>query len=266
MSTTFDPKFVPSAKALAIVQLTVADLKSNESILEMLVATEGKIDLLHAQQSVGIYVLKQRGWSNGNLAAKTNYSERTIVRKYIEGMAVLRTGETTRTIAAVRAAELTQKTVEECTKGTGDSVSKIESLERSAVGKALLGSFTTMEGKIPDSVLINKVITETANVVAAQAEPATAGTFIDAIPQVTEMLGLKIKKRATDPDGGANTPHSVDFHLKAALKDAKAIATASNEDYVASATDVKALLALCAYLSLELLIDESVAKAVEALA
>lgn len=266
MSTTHDPKFTPSNDALAVVGLSVNKVKTDKAIFDLLAHADEQIDTLESQKSVAIYILKQRGWSNAKIAQRTNYAERTVVRKYIEGMAVLRTGETTRTIAAVRAADLTEKTVQECTKGTGDTESKIQMLERAALAKELQGKFVTNEGKVPDKAVVDRVIDATAKVVAAQSEPATAGTFIDAIPQVTEDLGLKAKSRSTEPDGGKATAQTVEFHLKAALKDAKAIADAADEDYLPSPADIKALLKLCEYLGLELLIEADVAQAVEALA
>lgn len=266
MSTTHDPKFIPSDNALAVVGLSKSKVQSDTAIFNFLREADEKIDTLDSQKSVAIYILKQRGWTNAKIAQRTNYAERTIVRKYIEGMAVLRTQETTRTIAAVRAADLTEKTVQDCTKGTGDSESKIQALERAALSKEVTAKFTTESGQVPDKVLIDRVINATAQVVAAQSEPATAGTFIDAIPQVTESLGLTAKTRSTDSDGGKSTPQTVEFHLKAALKDAKALADAAEQDYVPTPRDVKALLSLCEYLGLELLIEPGVAAAVEALA
>ena len=265
MSTTHDPKFLPSSEALAVVGLAKSHLQTDNAIFKFLQEADEKIDTLDSQKSVAIYVLKQRGWSNANIAKRTNYAERTIVRKYIEGMAVLRTGETTRTVAAVRSADLTEKTVQECTKGTGDSESKIQALERAALTKEVQAKFTTESGKVPDKVVIDRVIDATAKVVAAQSEPATAGTFIEAIPQVTEELGLVVKKRTPDNDGGT-APQGVEFHLKAALKDAQAIAKAADQDYVPTPQDVAALLRLCQYLGLDLALEPEVAQAVEALA
>jgi hypothetical protein len=256
MSTTQDPKFLPSNEALSVVGLSQAKLRNDETIFKMLAHNDEQIDTLESQKSVAIYVLKQRGWTNAKIAQRTNYAERTVVRKYIEGMAVLRTGETTRTISAVRSADLTEAAVQECTKGTGDSESKIQKLEVAALTKEVTGKYQTEHGKAPSAATIIKVVEETNKVVTAQAEPATAGTLIDAIPQVTEALGLTVKQRDTDPDGGARTPQTVEFHIKAALKDAKAIAKAAEEAYVPSPADIKALLALSEFLGLHLVVED----------
>jgi len=266
MSTTQDPKFLPSNEALSVVGLSQAKLKNDETIFKMLAHNDEQIDTLESQKSVAIYVLKQRGWTNAKIAQRTNYAERTVVRKYIEGMAVLRTGETTRTISAVRSADLTEAAVQECTKGTGDSESKIQKLEVAALTKEVTGKYQTEHGKAPSAATIIKVVEETNKVVTAQAEPATAGTLIDAIPQVTEALGLTVKQRDTEPDGGVRTPQTVEFHIKAALKDAKAIAKAADEAYVPSPADVKAILTLCEFLNLELMLPEDVEASVKAMA
>jgi hypothetical protein len=257
MSTTHDPKFVPSNEALQVVGLSQNKIKTDKAIFDMLAHADEQIDTLESQKSVGIYILKQRGYSNAKIAQRTNYAERTVVRKYIEGMAVLRTGETTRTIAAVRAADLTEKTVQECTKGTGDSEAKIQLLERAAMTKEVQAKYITEAGKLPDKSTIDRVIDAVVQVVAAQSEPATAGTFIDAIPQVTDEVGLKAKPRTSGTDGGT-APQSVEFHLAAALKDAKAIAKAAEEAYLPSPADTRALLALCDYLGLHLVIETEV--------
>ena len=266
MSTTQDPKFLPSNEALAVVGLSQVELKTDEGIFKMLAQNDQQIDTLESQKSVAIYVLKQRGWTNAKIAQRTNYAERTVVRKYIEGMAVLRTGETTRTIAAVRSVDLTEQAVQECTKGTGDSESKIEKLEVAAMTKEITSKYQTEGGKTPTAALITKMIDQAKKVVTAQAEPATAGTLIDAIPQVTEALKVTVKQRDTDSDGGASSPQTVEFHLKAALKDAKAIAKAADEAYVPTPADVKALLTLCQYLNLELMLPEDVEASVKAMA
>jgi hypothetical protein len=266
MSTTQDPKFLPSNEALSVVGLSQAKLKSDEAIFKMLAHNDEQIDTLESQKSVAIYVLKQRGWTNAKIAQRTNYAERTVVRKYIEGMAVLRTGETTRTIAAVRASDLTEAAVQECTKGTGDSEGKIRKLETAALTKEVTSKYQMENGAEPSAAVIAKVADEVAKVVKAQAEPVTAGTLIDAIPQVTEELKMVVKQRTPDQDGGANTPQTVEFHLKAALKDAKAIAKAAEEPYVPTPADVKAILGLCQYLGLDLMLPEDVEAAVVAIA
>jgi hypothetical protein len=266
MATTHDPKFVPSSDALAVVGLSVSRVKTDTEIFKFLAEADEKIDTLDSQKSVAIYILKMRGWSNANIAKRTNYAERTIVRKYIEGMAVLRTQETTRTIAAVRSADLTEKTVQECTKGTGDSESKIQALERAALTKEVTTKFVTDDGKAPSKQVIDRIIDETAKIVSAQSEPATAGTFIDAIPQVTEAVGITAKTRSSNSEGGKNNPMGVEFHIKAALKDANAIADANGSDYVPTPADVKQVLTLCQFLGLDLILEPEVAAAVEALA
>lgn len=256
MSTTHDPKFVPSNDALQVVGLSQNKVKTDKAIFDMLAHADEQIDTLESQKSVGIYILKQRGYSNAKIAQRTNYAERTVVRKYIEGMAVLRTGETTRTIAAVRSADLTEKTVQECTKGAGDSESKIQLLERAALTKEVQAKYVTDSGKIPDKVVIDQVIDQVTTVVAAQSEPATAGTFIDAIPQITENVGLKVKNREPSKQGEAG-PQTVEFHVRAALKDAKALAKAAEMDYEPTPADLSALLSLCDYLGLHLVVEDA---------
>jgi len=268
MSSNIDPKFVPSAKALHVIGLKVSDLRRDEDILKVIEDRSTAIGLAENQISVAICVLQQRGWTNSQIGKKTNYSERTVTRKGIEGLAILRTGEVTRTVAAIRAANLSKKIVDACTKGTGDTESKITQLERAAIASELRSRYVTEANRAPDSVVLDRVLDAVREVVETNAEPANAASFVDAIPSVSGELGLTAKDngRSGHNQGGSTTPQAVEFHLKAALKDAQALTAASEAEYVPTPQDVKALLDLCMYLNIELALEPAVAEAVEALA
>lgn len=268
MSSNVDPKFVPSARALQVVGLKVNDLRTDESILKVIQDRETAIGQAENQISVAICVLQQRGWTNANIGKKTNYSERTVTRKGIEGLAILRTGEVTRTVAAIRAGSLSRKVVDACTKGAGDVESKILALEKAALAQELSSRYVTEQNRRPDAAVLDKVVEAVTAVVEANAEPANAASFVDAIPQVSETLGLKAKDngRSGHNQGGSSTPQGVEFHMRAALKDAQAIADAAGAEYVPTPQDVKALFELCSFLNIELALEPEVAQAVEALA
>ena len=269
MSNNSDPKFVPSAKALSIVGLKVGELRTDEGIIRLIQDRDAAIGVAENQISVAVFTLMQRGWSTAAIGAKTQYAERTVIRKGIEGMAILRTGEVTRTVAAIRTGNLSKRVVKECTAGADPSEVKITRLERAAIGSELQSRYVvTSTKKQPDSVVIDLVLQAVKDVVEGDSEPLNAASFVAAIPHVSEDVGLTAKEstRASRNHGGDNTPQGVEYHLRAALKDAQAIANAADADYVPTPQDVKALLDLCMFLNLELTLDPSIAQAVEALA
>lgn len=268
MSNNSDPKFVPSAAALQVVGLKVADVRTDDGIIKLIHDRDTAIGVAENQISVAIFVLMQRGWTTAAIGAKTNYAERTVTRKGIEGMAILRTGEVTRTVAAIRSGNLSKKVVNECTKGGDSSDLKIARLERAAVGAELQSRYiNTNSNAAPDAVTLDKVMEAVAAIVQADEEPINAASFVAAIPHVSADLDLQAKDTNRSPrnQGGDNTPQGVEFHLKAALKDAQAIAAAAKADYVPTPQDVHALLQLCSYLNIELALEPEVAQAVEAL-
>jgi hypothetical protein len=268
MSSNVDPKFVPTAKALSVVGLRVSDIRRDEDILKVIEERNTAIGLAENQISVAICVLQQRGWTNAQIGQKTNYSERTVTRKGIEGLAILRTSEVTRTVAAIRAANLSKKVVDACTKGAGDAESKIAALERAALASELQSRYVTDSNRVPDAVVLDRVVEAVREVVETNAEPANAASFVDAIPSISESMGLKAKdgSRSGHNQGGSNSPQAVEFHLRAALRDAQAIANAADADYVPTPQDIKALFELTSFLNIELALEPEVAQAVEALA
>jgi len=269
MSSNVDPRFVPSAKALTVVGLKVGDIRTDEGILKLIHDRDAAIGAAENQISVAIFVLMQRGWTTASIGAKTNYAERTVTRKGIEGLAILRTGEVTRTVAAIRTGNLSKKVVKECTAGGDPAEMKIKRLERAAIGAELQSRYVvTATKQAPDAKTLDAVIAAVADIVDGDSEPMNAASLVDAIPHVTEQTGLTAKdgKRSGHNQGGSTTPQAVAYHLRLALKDAKAIAAAANEDYIPTPQDVQALFDLCQFLNIDLALEPDVAKAVEALA
>ena len=246
---TTDPKFVPSTEALHVVGLSANVFRNNDTALKFIEDSLTAIDTKDFQISVVVYVLRERGVTNEILAPRFGWSERTITRKYTEGMAILRTQETTRTVAAVRKASLSQTLVDTLTQGLGDSETKMSALEEAAVGKSVQDAFVSTTGKEPTEGQIADVIRLTKEVVVKNAQPETAYSLVNAIPSISETVGLVAKKKTRKPgDAGDSGPYGLEFHFKAALKDAQQIVKDSEGDaYVITPEDATALLALLAY-------------------
>jgi hypothetical protein len=266
-TTNTDPKYVPSAAALEVVGLKVGDIRNTEHALEFIAEAIKEIETKDFQISVTVYVLRKRGVTNEVLAPRFGWAERTISRKYVEGLAILRTQETTRTMSAIRKAALSLTVVEKCTEGLGDSESKIAALEAASVGSVVQSDYIQPNGKEATTEQIAQVLALTAQAAEANAEPATATAFVDAIPQISERVGLVAKeKKRTPSKAGEAGPFAVEYHLKAALKDAQAIAEAASLEYTPTPADVKALMDLCVFLGIGLDLDPETVAAVEALA
>ena len=269
MSDTTDPKFMPPTEALATVGLTATQLKTNASILKLINTVQEDIDLHEVQISVLITTLMLRGMTVEDLVVRTGYASRTITRKNIEGTAILRTQEVTRTTAAIRAVNMSTKAMELATRG-GDADTKIAALELAAMDSALASGFQTHDEKAispEDSALI---LLATRKAVLNDALPTVMKNMISYIPLMADEFKIKgkIKKpqeRDPDPDGGASSAMALDFHLKRALADVRAIENAAEEAYVPTPQDYYHLLQLCDHLNIMLDLDPHVIAAIESL-
>lgn len=264
-AVTTDPKFVPSARALAVVGLKVGDVRTDEQIESLIKHNLEVQEQSEYQNSVLTYIWRMRGHTNQWIGQRLGFSERHITRLYIEGMAILRTGETTRTVSAIRAASLSETVVQGCTEGLGDSESKVANLEKAALGQHIQKNYVTSEGKEPDTAVLAAALAKAQEATEANSVPATAKAFIDALPTVSESLGVKAKENKRTPqDGGKTAPLTLEANLKKALADCKAIAEAAEAPYVPTPADVKALLDLMSYLQIE--VGDEIRAAIDALA
>lgn len=242
----FDPKFVPPAAALKIVGLTVAQVKTDDDLFNLISSNTSTIGRLDDQIAVAIYIFHQRGWKYEDLTSKTGMPERTLKRKNVEGMAILRTKEITRTVSAIRAGELSKKVVDDITSSTDSADVKIRKLEEAAVGAALK-SYVTEEGKPADSVVKADVMhARLTQVVEEQIKPVQGWNLVNAIPLLAGETGLKIKesKRSSQNNGGSNNPMGLEYNLTKALTDMQAIEKAAEEQYIPTTQDIFALLRL----------------------
>lgn len=264
MSDTVNTKFVPSAAVLSAVGLKVGSVRTDEDIYTLIATNRAAQSMAENQISVAIYILAQRGHAYEDIASKTGYSVPQVKRFKVEGSAILRTQEVERTVSAVRTGILSQAIVDEITIGTGTPDVKIAALEVAGLAQHVKGKYQREDGKKVEA-LDFKALTEAARVACESAAvPATAQKMALMLPHITEELGLKVKSRESDQDGGTG-PKTLEFHLKTALADAKAIANAADEAYVPTANDLAALFSLCEFLDIPLLLDAEVIAAVDAL-
>lgn len=253
-----DPKFCPPAAALKIVGLAVADIKTDDAIFALFKNNVETAEHAENQNSVAVYILVQRGWKYEDLVSKLGQSESTLKRKMVEGMAILRTGEVTRTTAAVRQGGLSKQAVDDLTKGVTDKGMKIVALEQAALEAAIKSRYTNDKGEAVDMSKIRTDVLHSrlAQTVENDAVPVTAATLIQYIPTLTEELGLKVKQRSTEPDGGTG-PQGMEFHLKACLKDIKALEEANDGlEYEPTTQDVAALLDLLIHIHFDDIVAE----------
>lgn len=269
MSDTTDPKFTPPTEALATVGLTVTQLKTNASIFKLITSAKDDIDLHENQISVLITTLVLRGFTTEDIVVRTGYSSRTVTRKNIEGTAILRTQEVTRTTAAIRSVSLSSKAMELATRG-GNADTKIAALELAAVDKALASGFQTSDGKAISPEASASILLATRQAVQEDALPNVVTNMISYIPLMADEFGIKAKiktpdHRDPDPDGGASSAMPLDYHLKKALKDIRTIEDAAEEAYVPTPQDYYHLLQLCDHLSIMVDLNPEIVAAVESL-
>jgi len=261
---TTDPKFIPEDDKLAIVGLSVSNVKTDNQLYKLVVNNNEKSELIDAQNAVAAYILWKRGAEQETIAGKVGRDVRTIKRWCVMGAAIMRTGEYTRTMGAVRLVDMSKGAMDTATQGDLTPDQKLEQLETAALALDIKSKFQSEKGKAVTDETIQAVVAELPRIVKENAEPLTAKNMADSVHVVADRFGIERKQRTPDPDGGQG-PLAVESHLKAALKDARAIAKASGSAYVPTAADVKALMALCDFLEIPLMIDEATIDAVEAL-
>lgn len=264
MSDQVNTKFVPSAAVLATVGLKVGEVRSDESIYQLIATNRAAQSMAENQISVAIYILTQRGHAYEDIAGKTGYSVPQVKRFKVEGSAILRTGEVERTVSAVRTGVLSQAIVDTITLGTGTQDQKIEALETAGLAGHIKSKYQREDGKKIEALDFKAITAQAREACENAAVPATGQKMALMLPHLTEELGLKVKSRESEKDGGTG-PQTLEFHLKAALSDVKAIANAADEAYIPTANDLAALFSLCEFLDIPLMLDADVMAAVDAL-
>lgn len=264
MSEEVNTKFVPSASVLAAVGLKVGAVRSDEAVYELIATNRAAQSVAENQISVAIYILTQRGHAFETIASKTGYSVSQVKRFKVEGSAILRTGEVHYTVSAVRTGVLSQAIVDTITMGTGTSEQKIDALETAGMAGHIKSRFVREDGKKIEALDFKAITQKAREACIAASVPATGQKMALMLPHLTEELGLKVKPRDTEPDGGKG-PQTIEFHLKAALADAKSIANAADEAYTPTANDLAALFSLCDFLDIPLMLDADTLAAVDAL-
>lgn len=267
-----DPKFLPDSDSLSVVGLSANKLRTDNAAYELITANQAKGDLLMAQNAVASYVLWQRGHEHEAIAVRAGVSVKTIERWTVAGAAILRTGEYVRTIAAVSAGGWMSKgMMDAATKPAGTPEEKMERLEVAAVTHAVTKNYEkdidadeAKDRALADEV-VAEIVTSLPDVTSANGEPVLATTLIANVPNVAEQFGIRRKTRAAQESEGG--PQQVHVHLKAALKDVRAIVKANDgAAYVPTADDLKALLTLVEYLLPESELNADITAAIDAFA
>lgn len=266
--TTSDPKFVPAASALSIVDMKVSQIKTDDALIDFVQGLASTRSLTDAQEAVAVYVARKRGHDFEWVLTNLGIDERSAKRREAEGMAIIRVQEITRTVSAIRTGSLGIKVVDEITAQeptvTDDGVdSRIVALETLAAAKAIQSGFQTSDGKPLSDEQTAALVAKAQETVARKVEPVTARNLVRAVPNFSEQAGIVAKptsKRKPAPSDSG--PLGLESHFKAALRDAKAIVEASDgEAYVITPADAKALLDLLSFLG----IDSETLAAIDAL-
>lgn len=265
---TTDPKFVPAAASLEVVGMKVGQIRTDDALIAFVQDLAQTRTLTDAQEAVAVYVARKRGHEFDWILTNLGIEERTAKRREIEGMAILRVQEITRTVSAIRTGELGIKVVDEITSkvlsydahGTDE---RIIALETMAAAKAIKSRYQTPDKKELSDDTVAAIVRQAADVVTAKVEPLTAATLVAAVPVISEDHGVERKVAKREPQTSASGPMGLEFHLRAALRDMKKLAEAAEAPYAPTTQDYKALFDLVTFLDLALDMSEDMARALE---
>lgn len=268
-NTTTDPKFVPAASSLEVVGMKVSQIRTDDALIAFVHGLAETRTLTDAQEAVAVYVARKRGHEFDWILTNLGIEERTAKRREIEGMAILRIGEITRTVSAIRTGELGIKAVDEitsvpCSLSDDGTDERILALETMAAAKRIKANYVTADKKELSDETVANMVRQAKDIVAAKVEPLTAATLVAAVPVISEDHGAerKVTKRAAQTDS-ASGPMGLEFHLRAALRDMKKLAEAAEAAYVPTTQDYKALFDLVTYLDLSLDMSPELVHALE---
>lgn len=246
---TFDPKFVPSASLLKVVDLKAAQLADSGSIYSILSSNYASSRKLDYQNSVLFYTLYRRGEDINVIAGKFSETPDLIRRRATEGMAILRTGETTRTVAAIRKGALSMKAVDRATLECDSPSEMLTNLEIMAISDGLSqyqkeGQKGSNAAHFVDKEALYGALQEHCE---QKAIPVTASSLVAAIPVFAESLGIERRQRNTEPP---TTGHmGLEAGLKKVMEDVTAIVAACDgEPYVPTEQDLMAVLQFVEFL------------------
>lgn len=275
MSAAADPKFVPAAATLAKVGMKVSDIRSDDALISFVLNGQKSRALSEAQEAVAVYVARKRGHEFDWILTNLHISESTAKRREIEGMALLRLqvdeADVPRVQSAIRTGGLGIKVVDEITaksyslddEGTD---ARLMDLEVLSAGKIIKDKFVTAEkGMALSDKQAAEIVAHARKVVVDKVEPMNAATIVGAVPTFAEGAGLKIKEVKRTTGGGAQSgPQTVEFHIKAALRDVAALEKAADgQVYELTVHDYKAIFDLCSRFGLSLEPTEALVAALD---
>lgn len=239
----FDPKFTPRAAALAVVGLKVADLRTDEALFDTIRTTIANTQHMEAQQAVACYVAFMRGMDYDAIVGHTGLVRSTCQIRVIEGMAILRTQEITRTVSAIRAGSLSKSVVDAATL-TGEPEAMIVALEAAALAVHVKAKYVMADGGEVDIDDYAALVSQVTEVLEQASTPVTTHSMQRALPALTESLGITRKQDKRAPQVNTDGPFGIEYHVNALLADVAKIEAAADASYEPTPADMQALLRL----------------------
>lgn len=255
---TTDPKFVPAASSLSIVGIKVSEIRTDDALKDFVQGLSRTRSLTDAQEAVAIYVARKRGHDFDWVLTELGVDERTAKRREVEGMAIIRLQDITRTVSAIRTGDLGIKVVDEITgkplSFDADGVdARILELETLAAAKDIQRTFQTSDGKPLSDEAVASIVRQATDTVVNKVEPMTARNIVRAVPSIADQHDVTVKPKAKRaPQTSESGPFGLEHHFKAALTDAKAlVAAADGEAYIITPADARAMLELLTFLGVD---------------
>lgn len=276
MATVADPKFVPAAASLGKVGMKVADIRTDDALIAFVLKGQESRALSEAQEAVAVYTARKRGHEFDWILQHLHISKDTAERREIEGMALLRLQvdepEVPRVQSAIRTGRLGIKVVDDITAKsyTQDDTgvdNRLLDLEILSAGKKIKDKFVMADkGLALTDKQAADIVAHARKVVVDKVEPMNAANIVQAVPNFSEEIGLKVKETKRSTSGGTSDgPQTIEFHIRAALKDVDALEKAAKQAYDLTPHDYKAIFDLCQRFGLTLEPTEALVTALETL-
>lgn len=274
MSEEKDPTYTPSAALLG--ELGITATKTDKGWFDKIKSNHVKSVKMEIENAVSAYTLFMRGHTHEGIAGEVGVDVRTVKNWCVQGKAILRTlpagdDAPARALSAAKLGSGASMALVDAATQTADSdEDKLSTLETMALSQHIKKSFVKEDESALSDDEVSDIVTslpEQAQANLGTDKAPTAKQMFDAMPNVAEVFGVqrKVTTRTPQTDGGTG-PQGLEFHLKAALKDMRAIAKAGEAAYLPTPQDMAALFQVCQYLNLELVLDEATEAAIKNLA
>ena len=248
--------YAPSDAKLAKFALDPKAIATDDSTIAMIRSEVASGEMSEARACLGLMILKQRGMQAQKIAERTGIKHSALTERITIGLALARTGDLS-VIQIVRLGKLSQSEVEKTTKSHRSENGKLGALRDLAFRKQA-------SKKIADTMSLpelDEIYTATVEFCEENEEPTGLDYVLENVAFVASGLGYQLKSVGRSTDGPAVDvgPMGIEYHMKKALKDCRAImADTPAAVWELTADDILAILRLLEYVGITDLEDAAI--------